>query len=78
MAEKSYYHAIRTAAFQRKIILPPFISTITTGNEVPTNLVFKNANDDLKNKFLKAMTDIKFTRLDVKIINGKKESRKYN
>ena len=80
MAEASYYHAIKKAAFEKGIILPKRVAK--TGDEAITNLVLRPALDsELRMKLLKAMEDIKFTRLSVKIVDqniGNKLNRHNN
>ena len=71
LAEKSYQHAVRRAAHAKGIILPENISRVETENDIPTNLVLRpTLCDEIKEKILKAMEDIKFTKLEVNIIGN--------
>lgn len=71
LAERSYLHAVQQAAFKRGIVLPRDISRVETENDIPTNLVIRSGiGNEIKCKVLKAMEDLKFTKLEVNIIGA--------
>jgi len=71
IAESSYYFAVRRAALKEGIVLPERLSALPTDSKCLVNLLFTNAIDmEVKQKVLKAIQDLKFTRLEMNIING--------
>ena len=69
LAESSYYHEVKKEAFKKKIVLPKSLSRTKSANELITNLVIKpNVPKDIREKIKKALNDIKFTRLEVNVV----------
>ena len=62
---------------QKGIVLPERLSALPNDNNCLVNLLFTSAIDiEVKQKVLKAIQDLKFTKLEINIINGEIEDGK--
>ena len=78
LAQNSYYHAVKVAAFKKGIVLPDTVSNFDNVPKTPTTLVFgKQIDCSVKRELLKAMKDIKFVKLDVNMVNEDQEEGKF-
>ena len=70
MAQASYRHSVRRAAFSRGIVLPEAVTEQENNQETTINLVIRpSISREIKTQLLKAVDDIKFANLGINIIN---------
>ena len=70
MAEESYIFTVRKIAVSKGIIIPEHLSEVQNSSESATHLVFHtNVDSEVKKVVTKSITDLKFTKLAVKIID---------